>query len=224
VINTGASGDQWAFGSADPMPGNTVPSTPSSTFRLNEEATLEPDADGDGFGDESQDNCRPVANPTQADADGDGLGDACDNCPTVPNADQTDTDHDGQGDLCDATPNAPPPPSNAFSFGGRKSLPNGYLRLAVILPGPGLAVARAASAGAKKGVATSRGKVLFKATRRRVTQAGRLVLTLKPTTAGRKLLAKHGRFSTKARVTFTPTGGAARSRTANVTFRKHKRR
>ncbi len=41
-------------------------------------ADVEPDADGDGFGDETQDNCPGVANPSQADADGDGRGDACD--------------------------------------------------------------------------------------------------------------------------------------------------
>lgn len=40
-------------------------------------AIAPPDADGDGVVD-SLDNCRFVANPTQADFDGDGLGDACD--------------------------------------------------------------------------------------------------------------------------------------------------
>jgi hypothetical protein len=35
------------------------------------------DADGDGYNHDS-DNCRLVANPTQADLDGDGIGDACD--------------------------------------------------------------------------------------------------------------------------------------------------
>ncbi len=36
---------------------------PSDTFRLNIAATLEPDADGDGFGDETQDNCFGAIGP-----------------------------------------------------------------------------------------------------------------------------------------------------------------
>jgi hypothetical protein len=81
----------------------------------------EPDSDGDGVGDCS-DNCRITANPGQEDADGDGAGDACDpcplvapaddpdfdciastndNCPAVWNPGQEDLDGDGIGDLCD---------------------------------------------------------------------------------------------------------------------------
>jgi hypothetical protein len=41
-------------------------------------ADVEADVDADGFGDETQDDCPTVANPTQADVDGDGKGDACD--------------------------------------------------------------------------------------------------------------------------------------------------
>ena len=43
---------------------------------LNVSAILEPDADRDAFGDETQDRCVGVA--SQADRDGDGVGDACD--------------------------------------------------------------------------------------------------------------------------------------------------
>jgi RTX calcium-binding nonapeptide repeat (4 copies) len=39
---------------------------------------VEPDGDGDGYGDETQDNCPAVSNYTQADSDGDGKGDRCD--------------------------------------------------------------------------------------------------------------------------------------------------
>ena len=74
---------------------------------------VEPDADGDGYGDQTQDNCPTIANADQKDRNGDGTGDVCgdpdgdgivdaaDNCPDTSNADQADSDHDGQGDACD---------------------------------------------------------------------------------------------------------------------------
>jgi Ca2+-binding RTX toxin-like protein len=74
---------------------------------------VEADADADGYGDDTQDNCPGLANPDQADrnnnhrgdvcddTDGDGRVDTSDNCPDASNADQLDTDHDGQGDACD---------------------------------------------------------------------------------------------------------------------------
>ena len=77
-------------------------------------APAEPDTDGDGAPD-SSDNCPGDFNPDQADADSDGEGNVCDfdsdsdgdtfidnvdNCPAVSN-DQTDTDGDGLGDACD---------------------------------------------------------------------------------------------------------------------------
>jgi Ca2+-binding RTX toxin-like protein len=124
----GASGDtarsrsgETSVGSTDTF-GNPVPDK-----RLNVAATLEPDADGDGLGDETQDpdddndgapdttdNCGALPNPDQADSDGDGQGDACDgdddadgvpdgadNCRTTGNADQADGDGDGVGSACD---------------------------------------------------------------------------------------------------------------------------
>jgi endoglucanase len=44
-------------------------------------ADIEVDYDYDGFGDETQDNCRDFWNPDQTDSDLDGLGDACDDTP-----------------------------------------------------------------------------------------------------------------------------------------------
>jgi hypothetical protein len=72
-----------------------------------------PDADGDGIADAS-DNCATVSNPGQANNDGDAQGDACDadddndgfadatdNCEFTANPGQTDSDGDGIGDACD---------------------------------------------------------------------------------------------------------------------------
>ena len=75
---------------------------------------LQPDADGDGVPD-TTDNCPSTSNPNQANNDGDGQGDVCDpdddndgvvdgsdNCPLNSNGDQADNDNDGQGNVCDA--------------------------------------------------------------------------------------------------------------------------
>jgi hypothetical protein len=67
------------------------------------QATIEPDADHDGFGDETQDKCPgmpgpaqgcPVGAPPAADSDDDGVPDPSDRCPNVPRG-AFDVDHDG---------------------------------------------------------------------------------------------------------------------------------
>lgn len=85
---TGAGDTAIARGAApDIAPGESM--TTSSTLptqRVNVSATLEPDGDLDGFGDETQDNCTGASNATQADFDANGRGDACDlpRCAGIP--------------------------------------------------------------------------------------------------------------------------------------------
>jgi hypothetical protein len=63
------------------------------------QATIEPDADADRLGDESQDT----------DDDNDGVADAADNCPLAANPSQSNVDGDALGDACDLIDNRPPP-------------------------------------------------------------------------------------------------------------------
>jgi len=60
---------------------------------------LKRDTDGD-IGDDIDDDCPRLANPTQADRDHDGRGDVCDNCPDTPNPGQEDSDGNGIGNAC----------------------------------------------------------------------------------------------------------------------------
>jgi hypothetical protein len=66
------------------------------------QATIEPDNDDDGLGDETQDS----------DDDNDGVPDTSDNCPLAVNPSQANIDGDSLGDACDLTDDrvGPPPP------------------------------------------------------------------------------------------------------------------
>ena len=62
ACNTNAVPADEVYEGADFTTGGTL--NPFNTFRLNIAATLEPDADADGFGDETQDKCKGQAGPT----------------------------------------------------------------------------------------------------------------------------------------------------------------
>jgi thrombospondin type 3 repeat protein len=94
--------------------------TTQNTCEILVQATIEPDADGDRLGDESQDNCTGLGTPDTTNTDGDALGDACDpdddndtvadaadNCPLTANPSQSNVDGDALGDACDLIDNRP---------------------------------------------------------------------------------------------------------------------
>src|SRR5680860_125194 len=142
---------------------------------------------------------RQSAPPPPPDSDGDGVPDASDGCPST------------AGPASNAGC-----PLNTFSF-GKTLFRKGFTILQVKVPGPGVVKAAQARVTKKK-------PALIKAARVNATKAGTVKLKLKPTRRGKKLLAKKGKFSVKAKVTYTPRGGKAKSATRGVTIKRAKRK
>lgn len=127
-------------------------------------------------------------------------------------------------------PTPPTAPNNQFTFSGTPIFGAGSTTLIIVVPGPGqISVtpsgAGSASAAAKKGK-KGKGKkkakpALIKKTTVKVNKAGPVKVTIKPTKAGKKVIKKKGRLSTKVDITFTPTGGKPRTVTQKVTIKKN---
>ena len=100
----------------------------------------------------------------------------------------------------------PPLPSNQFTLGKlKRNLAKGTAKLMVKVPGPG--------------TLTLRGKGLVRR-RRTVSAAGAVKLLLKAKGSKQKKLNATGRVRVKPRITFTPTGGGARTKTKKVVLKK----
>jgi hypothetical protein len=103
---------------------------------------------------------------------------------------------------------APVPPSNVATLGKVKAnKANGTAKLSVAVPGAGAVTV------AGKGI-----KELTEAP----TAAGTVVLKIKPKSSLLKKLRDHGKAKVKVTVTYTPTGGAARSETKKVKLVLHR--
>ena len=89
----------WGSSSAGERGGGAASLECGITLKISSGSCPDPDIDGDGEPNAS-DNCLMVPND-QTDTDNDGLGDACDNCPLIPNPEQEDFDSDDVGDVCD---------------------------------------------------------------------------------------------------------------------------
>ncbi len=120
-------------------------------------------------------------------------------------------------------PPAPIPPSNEFSRGKVQLTPGtggGFLTINV--PGPG--VVKAVDARTKIATATARTspKAIHKRIRRATKEpraAGKMLVPLHPNSYGFKKLEQNGKLRVRVRVTYTPTGGLANTKSFNVTLK-----
>jgi hypothetical protein len=183
---SGNAGDTVAgLSGVDPAPGDTGTATgvPLSQALVNVAAVLEADADGDGFGDETQDQCPGQAGPNNG-------------CPPgTPPDDGSPPPDDGSPPPDDGSP--PPDdgsPSNDFSFGKvKKNKRKGTAKLTVNVPGAGVLDL----AKTKK----------VKADDESAEDAGKEKLSIKPKGKAKKKLNTKGKAKVKANVTYTPDGG-----------------
>jgi hypothetical protein len=122
---------------------------------------------------------------------------------------------------------APSPASNVFTVGGSVTFGNGRTTLTVVVPGPGTINAGPASSSSSARAAAKKKKkkaALIKKTRVVATGAGPVKVVIKASKAGKKVLRKRGRFTTRVKLTYTPAGGAPNSRTLKVTVKGKKKR
>ena len=109
-----------------------------------------------------------------------------------------------------------PPASNDFTVARRVKLRDGSTLITLIVPGPGEVTAQQAGTQASAAART----LLVKRSRRVATRAGRVKLAIRPTNAGKRVLRLKRKLTVRMRLTFSPTGGAARSTFKKVTIRR----
>jgi ABC-type phosphate transport system substrate-binding protein len=121
----------------------------------------------------------------------------------------------------------PTAPSNSFSFGSGKSSSTGVITLSLTVPGAGTinttgtttvpAKFTKVTSAAKKAKKITFGKATVK-----VSKSGAVKVTLKPSSAAKKALAKGATLKVSVKITYTPTGGTAKSTTKTITVKGKK--
>lgn len=130
-------------------------------------------------------------------------------------------------------PAPPPPPSNEFSFGPKVKFKNGGTQATIVVnvPGPGTvsAAQQGATASAARALASAsavglkakgKKKAQIVPTSVTATAAGPVKLTVKLTGPAKKVLAKKRKLTVSVAVTYTPTGGSAKTEDKTLVFKK----
>jgi hypothetical protein len=119
--------------------------------------------------------------------------------------------------------------SSAFVLNGVDRVArHGAVKLTLTLPGPGTLqiVGRtnaAQPAGASPTSKSSKATLVVVRLRLTVSEAGRIVVTLVPTTSAKVLLSRRGKLKATFTITYTPKGGAPRSIARTITFKSKRR-
>jgi hypothetical protein len=111
--------------------------------------------------------------------------------------------------------------SNAFTLDGMEIIAaHGTIKLTLTLPAPG--ILQFASKTTSSQLASHERKIktlLVARVRLTVSKAGRISVTLAPTGEAKRMLSRQGKLKATLTITYTPTGGTARSVDRTVTFR-----
>lgn len=122
----------------------------------------------------------------------------------------------------------PAPPSNAFGIGSSITFSKSGTAVVITLnaPGPGTFTgtdaAAAGSARASAVASATKKKALIKPARAVAQKAGPVKMTVKLSSAGKKVLKKKGKVKVKVAITFTPNGGKPATQIKALTFKKKK--
>jgi ABC-type phosphate transport system substrate-binding protein len=116
------------------------------------------------------------------------------------------------------------PPSNLFSL-PKKSISSktGRATISVKIPGPGkVEMVGTANVLSGKGKKNNKKMIQVGRTVLNASKAGTFNLMLKPSTAAKQQLAKTGQLRVNLKITYTPTGGTAKTTTTAVTLKLNK--
>jgi hypothetical protein len=177
-------------------------------------------------------DCGPEADSVTADAF--GVDAIAPNCETIdylgglpPASPESGSDTPGNGGSpAESAPSGTDIPSNVFRIARiRPSRRTGGATIVMNLPGPGV-VKAVATASVPARLLRTRAAIRITAARKKLTvaQGGKTRLSLRPTRAARRALARKRKLRVRLVLTYTPTGGTPSTQRRAVTLKLRRRR
>lgn len=114
------------------------------------------------------------------------------------------------------------PPSNAFTIPSSRSASTGVITIRVNLPGGGQVKTHATTLLLKRYTRKKNKRVTYGRATIQASGPGLATITIKPSSAVKKVLKKGAKQKVSVRLTFTPNGGTANSQTKTVSVKGKK--